>query len=201
MIVGAVALTDEELAAEVARRLGVATGRGAAAPHGQQEEAAPAALRRVRLVDELRAELAEIAAVAALAGEPAPAAAAAAPPDAADALLAIARAAGRAAAEKRAGLRDVVPAIERPRGYGTKQWFVVDTPAAAFRAAAAVPSRGVVRGSFAEVEGYVSVPGARGRLDPGAIFCGFVSEAEAAAYWEAANPGVALLRIPRRRFV
>ena len=200
MIGGAAALTDEELAAEVARRLGVATGPGAAAPPGQQEGAAPAILRRVQLVDELRAGLAEAAAAAALAGGPAPAAAAAAPPDAADALLAIARAAGRAAAEKRAGRRDVVPAIERPRGYGTKQWFVVDTPTAAVRAAAGVPSRGVVRGSFADAEGYVSLPGVRGRLDPAAIFCGFVSEAEAEAYWEAANPGVALLRIPRRRF-
>ena len=54
--------------------------------------------------------------------------------------------------------------------------------------------------SFADAEGYVSLPGVRGQLDPVAIFCGFVSEAEAEAYWEAANPGVALLRIPRRRF-
>ena len=201
MIGGAAALTDEELAAEVARRLGVATGQGAAAPRGQQEGAAPAVLRRVQLVEELRVGLAEAAAAAALAAWTlVPAAAAAAPPDAADALLAIARAAGRAAAEKRAGRRDVVPAIERPRGYGTKQWFVVDTPAAAVSAAVAVPPRGVVRGSFADAEGYVSLPGVRGQLDPVAIFCGFVSEAEAEAYWEAANPGVALLRIPRRRF-
>jgi hypothetical protein len=195
---GAAALTDEELAAEVARRLGVATGPGVAAPPGQQERAA--VHRRRHLVGVLRAGLADAAAAAALAAGPAPAAAAAAPPDADDALLAIARAAGRAAAEKRAGRRGTVPTIERARGYGTKQWFVVITPAAAVRAAAAVPLRGVVRGSFADAEGYVSLFGVHGRLDPGAIFCGFVSEAEAIAYWEAANPGVALLRIPRRRF-
>ena len=118
----------------------------------------------------------------------------------ADALLEIARAAGRAAAEKRTGRIDVVPKIERPRGYGTKQWFVVDTPCAAVAAAVAAPTSGLVRGGFAEAEGYVALPGVRGALAPEAIFCGFVSLAEAEAYWEAARPGTALPRLPRRRF-
>ena len=196
-------LTDSELAREVAARLGVAwhraSGHGAAAPRARQETAAAAADSRARLVEEL---VRELAAVAARAAEPVPE-----PPGAANARaiadeLEVARAAGAAAGQELRGERASVPAVFRARGYGAKQHFVIiraavqvaDELATRRRAAA-----GVVRGSYAEAEGYVCRSGARAIADE-AIFCGFRSRAEAVVYWEAAGHGEEVLPLPRRRF-
>ena len=90
-----------------------------------------------------------------------------------------------------------------PLRYLAKLFFVVARAAAAIAGEAAIvrrPSRGLVVGSFAESEGYVTVPGVRGSLCPAAVFCGFHTLCEAEAYWSAIFPDAELLRLPRRRF-
>ena len=224
MIPVARGLSDGELAGELAARLGVAWHRapelGAAAPRAQQAGAAAAINRRAQLVADLVRELAAVAAAhrgAAVEGppaagaEPAPEPAVVAPPVAAATAgaaaelewLAIARAAGAAAARKVSGETTVEPSIVRPVRYPAKLFFVVARPAAAVADEAALtrrPSRGLVVGSFAESEGYVTVPGERGSLCPTAVFCGFHTVGEAEAYWSAIFPDAELLRLPRRRF-
>ena len=205
-------LTDDYLAAEVARRLRVATGRGAAAPRGLHAGAAAAFARRQWLVEDLRLELALAAAEPRPAeGEPAPEPAAAAPAPAGAATaaaasaeeLAIARAAGADAREKLAGRIAVVREVVRPRGYGAKGFFVIARCAAAVEQELAErrrPTAGLVTGSFVDAAGYVRIAGGRGlALAPEATFCGFRSLLEAEAYWEAACGDRELLRLPRRR--
>ncbi len=203
MIPAARGLTDGELAGEIAARLGVAwhlaPGHGAAAPRVQQDTAAAAADRRALLVAEL---VRELAAVAVLAPEPVPEPPAAADAEASADELATAQAAGTAAGQKLRGERTTVPPVNRARGYGAKQRFVIIQAAAVVADELAVRGRahiGVVTGSYAEAEGYVCRPGTRAIADE-AIFCGFRSTAEAAVYWEAARPGEELPHLPRRRF-
>jgi hypothetical protein len=211
----AAALSNFELAAEVARRLQAPAGRGAAAPRDLEGRAA----EELRLVDDLCAalevdvrEVREAAAVVPAAlppaeprEEPEGAVAAPGPAGAVPAeWLRIATEAGRAARGKLEGLLVAVPEVLRPDRYPAKKYFVVAAAAgavAAELAAAGRPARGYVVGSYCEAEGYVSEPGLRGTPAREAVFCGFHSLEEAEAYWAAAHREAReLVRLPRRRF-
>jgi len=208
---GAASFSDAELVTEVATRLGLrATGPGGAAPRGQQELAAAVELRRRRLVDGLRDELAAVALEAwhpVEATEPAAGPAPADGPAGSGAVpeewLEIARGAGRQARLKLAGELLTLGVVERPHRYPAKRFFVLVAASEPVRLELARlrrPVRGVVHGSFAEVEGYVALGPQRGRVADEAIFCGFHNQAEAEAYWSEACPGEPLVRLPCRRF-
>ena len=117
--------------------------------------------------------------------------------------LDIAAEAGRNARAKRAGELAVVPVVARPLRYPAKKFFVVVEAAEIVGEELARLRRldaGVLHGSFAEAEGYVTLPGRRGELAAESIFCGFHSLEEAQLYWAEARPGEPLTRLPRRRF-
>ena len=69
------------------------------------------------------------------------------------------------------------------------------------RVAAGVAERGIVDGPFAQAQSYVLVTtcsGRQPRIDPQAVFHGFCTRLEAAAYFEAALPGVLIASVPSR---